>query len=290
MTDRASPATAGRDGGADVILGAVVAGTLVVIAGTIPRNLLFLANQRYLTGLPWAVPVVAAYLWLLWRWLNGAGPPRSSAAWRRDSLRARPVAMRAWVWALIAGVLGIVALVFALRAANRMVALPEQRLPEEFLRLPRVTAVVLLLAAAPIAGLVEEAAFRGYLQGPIERRFGLPLAILVSGTMFAIAHLDFTWILWPYYLAVAALYGVVTHLTRSILPAVTLHTGGNLYSNFDLLRHGRAEWQAAGPAALIWKTGADGSFWLASAACVVFAVAAFWALGRLGRVAKLSPT
>jgi len=49
----------------------------------------------------------------------------------------------------------------------------------------------------------------------------------------------------PYYVAVTALYGVVTSLTNSILPAIILHTLGNTYSNLDLLLHGRAEWQAA---------------------------------------------
>lgn len=58
------------------------------------------------------------------------------------------------------------------------------------------------------------------------------------------AHLDFTPILLPYYVAVAAIYGMVTYLTDSILPAVVLHTGGNIYSNTDLWLRGRAEWQA----------------------------------------------
>jgi len=43
------------------------------------------------------------------------------------------------------------------------------------------------------------------MQGPIERRRGLLIAILITGTMFALVHLDFTPILWPYYVAVAAL-------------------------------------------------------------------------------------
>jgi membrane protease YdiL (CAAX protease family) len=72
--------------------------------------------------------------------------------------------------------------------------------------------------------------------------------------MFAVAHLDFTLVLWPYYVAVAAIYGTVTYLTNSILPAVVLHTMGNLYSNTDLWLHGNAEWQASsGPTALIWN-------------------------------------
>ena len=109
---------------------------------------------------------------------------------------------RVWAWALTAGGLAIAALVVALRLANRLVVLPQQTLPD-LAHVPRFTVLSLLVMAAPVAGIVEEAAFRGYMQGPIERRYGLAPAILVTGTMFAVAHLDFTPALWPYYLAVA---------------------------------------------------------------------------------------
>src|SRR5690606_13282026 len=100
---------------------------------------------------------------------------------------------------------------------------------------------------------------------------GLVVAILITGTMFAVSHLDFTLVLWPYYVAVAAIYGTVTSLADSILPAVVLHTGGNIYSNLDLWLHGQAEWQAAslGAESLVWATGADTSFWIALVALVV---------------------
>ena len=174
----------------------------------------------------------------------------------------------------------------ALRIATRMVVLPQQQLPD-LSQVPRITMISLLLMAAPVAGIVEEAAFRGYMQGPIERRYGMAVAILVTGTMFAVAHLDFTLVLWPYYVAVAAIYGTVTHLTSSILPAIVLHTSGNLYSNFDLWLHGQAEWQApSGPAALIWKAGADASFWIASLALLLTAAAMVWAFFRLALAAR----
>jgi membrane protease YdiL (CAAX protease family) len=262
---------------------------LVVIVGTIPRNLIFAANLRYFASVPWAVPVTAVYLWLFWRYLAGAGPPESTAEARRTMLRANRVAGRVWAWALLAGGLGIVALVLALRLMNRMVVLPEQKLPD-LTQVPKATVLALLLMAAPVAGIIEEAAFRGYMQGPIERRYGLTVAILITGTMFAVAHLDFTPILWPYYVAVAAIYGVVTYLTDSILPAVVLHTAGNLFSNTDLWLHGKAEWQApSGPAALIWTTGADRSFWIGSLAFFLAAAAMVWAYFRLAGAARKPP-
>jgi len=271
-----------------VIVRAVLIGMLIVIAGTIPRNLIFAANLRYYASAPWAVPLTAVYLWFFWRYLNGAGPPESTSEERRTSLRANRVSGKVWVWALLAGGLCIVALVLALRVANRLVELPQQQLPD-LAQAPEVTVLSLLLMAAPVAGLVEEAAFRGYMQGPIERRYELAVAILVTGTMFAVAHLDFTLILWPYYLAVAAIYGVVTYLTKSILPAVVLHTGGNIYSNIDLWLHGQAEWQASsGPTALIWKTGADASFRISSVAVLIVAAAMVWAYFKLAHAARKS--
>lgn len=117
------------------------------------------------------------------------------------------------------------------------------------------------------------------MQGPIERRYGLPVAILITGTMFAVAHLDFTLILWPYYVAVAAIYGTVTYLTNSVLPAVVLHTGGNLYSNLDLWLHGRAEWQAGG----------DTSIGISSLALLIVSAAMLWAYFKLADAVRRGP-
>jgi membrane protease YdiL (CAAX protease family) len=266
-----------------IVARAVLIGMVVAIVGTIPRNLIFAANLRFFQSFPWAVPVTAIYLWFFWRYLHGDGPPASTSAERRRSLRANRIAGAEWVWAMVAGGLGIVALVLALRVANRMVMLPPQQLPD-LRQIPRLTVLALLLFAAPVAGVIEEAAFRGYMQGPIECRYGLPVAILITGTMFAVAHLDFTPILWPYYVAVAAIYGTVTHRTNSVLPAVVLHTAGNLYSNTDLWLHGKAEWQAPSTSAgLIWKSGGDASFWMSVCAFLIVAALTVLAFRQLER-------
>ncbi|HEV7633524.1 MAG TPA: CPBP family intramembrane glutamic endopeptidase, partial [Steroidobacteraceae bacterium] len=247
----------------------------------LPRNVLYAANLHFLNAVPWAVPVLAAYLWCYWRYLRGEGPPDSTRDLRRTRLRANRVSGRAWVWSLLAGGLGIVALVLALRLVNRLVVLPPQEVPD-LSQVPALTLWTLVLLGAPVAGLVEEAAFRGYMQGPIERRFGLTLAILITGTMFAVSHLDFTLILWPYYVAVAALYGTVTWLCNSIWPTVVLHTLGNTWSNSNLLLYGQAEWQAsADPSELVWTTGADETFVRQAVTLVVVAAATAWAYSRL---------
>lgn len=213
--------------------------------------------------------------------MGGDGPPETTREFRRQGLRANRVSRRGWAWSLVAGGLGLVALVLALRIANRLVQLPLQQMPD-LSGIPAYTVWTLFLAAAPIAGLIEEAAFRGYMQGPIERRHGLVVGILITGTIFALVHLDFTPVLWPYYIAVSAVYGTLTSLTNSVWPAVVLHTGGNVYSNIDLLLHGRADWQAsAASTRLVWETGVDLAFMQLMAALLVSIVAMLWAYKRL---------
>jgi membrane protease YdiL (CAAX protease family) len=264
------------------MLQAVIIGVAVVLAGTIPRNILYAANFRYFTAFPWAIPVMAGYLWVFWLYLNGAGPPESTSLERRASLRANRISWRAWLASLVAGGLGLVALVLALRIVNRLVTLPAQEMPDPA-GVPRSTVLALLLMGALIAGVVEEAAFRGYMQGPIEKAHGIWVAILITGTMFALVHLDFTLVLWPYYVAVAAIYGTVAYLTDSILPAIVLHTTGNVYSNLDLWLHGQAEWQA--PAG-VSKTGLDSAFGKEALAFAIVAAATLLAYWRLARVAR----
>ena len=111
-------------------------------------------------NLPWAVPLTALYIWFFWRYLQGAGPPDSTSEKRRAGLRAESLSAQVWAWALVAGGLGIVALVLALQVANRLVLLPPQTLPD-LGNVPESTVMALLLMAAPVAGIVEEAAFRG---------------------------------------------------------------------------------------------------------------------------------
>jgi membrane protease YdiL (CAAX protease family) len=270
----------------ELVLRSIGLGMLILLAGTIPRNIFYTANLRVFQIMPWAAIVTAVYLWFFWRYLRGDGPPVETREFRRRSLRARAFPARQWLWAMMTGVLGIIALVFALRIANRMVMLPVEELPD-LSQVPRATLFVLQIASAAFAGIIEESAFRGYMQKPLEEHYGLAIAILITGTMFALAHLSFTWILWPYYMAVATIYGSVAYLTKSILPAIALHTLGNLYSNFDLLLHGRTDWQT-GPAGapLIWESGTDAAFWETLALCGVVTGATVLSARKLANVAR----
>ena len=126
-----------------------------------------------------------------------------------------------------------------------------------------------------VAGITEEAAFRGYMQGPVERRYGLAPAILVNGTVFGLLHFpnhpDAVLTMLPYYLAVAAVYGGITWSCNSILPALVLHVGGDIWSLTRLWITGRPEWLLfTTPSPLVWNNGPDLAFFVSLAALVIF--------------------
>jgi membrane protease YdiL (CAAX protease family) len=272
-----------------VVVRAVLTGSLLATMGTVPWALLASANQKLWPSVPWAVPPTLLYLWLFWRYTGGAGWPRSTAEARRVNRRANELSGDVWAAALIAGTLGLVAVVLLLTVMGRLVLLPQQQ-PPDVRGVPVLTLFFLLLTSAAVAGIVEEASFRGYMQRPIELRHGPVVAILVMGMLFGLAHLthrEVTVTLLPYYMAAAAVYGALAFLTNSILPGVVLHAGGNVFLGFfDLLAQGPTGFEVPlSPAPLIWETGADAAFWVSLTFLLIVTAAAVWAFLMLASVA-----
>jgi len=272
-----------------VLVRAILVGALVTTLGTVPWALLASLNLRHLRAVPWAVPPTLLYLWLFWRYFGGAGPPRSTAEARRAARRAFSLPDEVWSAAIFAGIVGMMGIVMLQQVTSRLVRLPQQEAPD-LTGMPLPTVAAILVTGAVVAGVVEETAFRGYMQGPIERRHGPWVAVLVTGLLFAFAHFthpETTVALIPYYMAVAAVYGMLAYLTGSILPGVVLHALGDVFVGLGLVARGQSEWQLAGkPATTIWESGADASFWLTAAGLVAIAAVTVWAYAALASIAR----
>jgi membrane protease YdiL (CAAX protease family) len=270
----------------------VVAGAIVATAGLVPWSLFVTANQRLLSNVPWAILPTALFLWLFWRYLKGEGWPRATSAARHTSLRANALSADAWAMAIFAGILGFVALFPLLGLLSRLVTLPAESQPISVpAGMPFVTVFFLLVMASIVAGVVEEAAFRGYMQVPIERRHGPVVAILLSGAFFGLAHYTHhpagVFAMLPYYLAVSAIYGGLSWATNSILPGLVLHAGGDIFEMQRLWATGQPEWQLSAKAPpLVWETGVDAAFGGYAAAFIVAGSAAVWAFAALASLVR----
>jgi membrane protease YdiL (CAAX protease family) len=191
-----------------------------------------------------------------------------------------------WGIALLAGILGLVSILLLQGVMGRLVRLPAQH-DLDTSRFPAATVLLWVVMSGIVAGVVEETAFRGYLQGPIERRHGPAVAILITGALFGLAHFshpDVGATLLPYYVAVAAVYGSLAYFTDSTLPSMTLHAGGNIVSAFDLFTRGRSEWQlSTAQPKLIWQTGPDAIFIGTVLAFLVVSALTVWTFAALSR-------
>jgi membrane protease YdiL (CAAX protease family) len=207
-----------------VVVRAILGGVAIVAVGIAPWSALAAVNLQVASSFPWASIVGLAYLTLLWSWLGGRGWPTTTAEARRRYLRAHAVRGRLLVWTVISGSLFAAGLV-ALTVTGWMLAAVSASRLDEFTMLrayPWWTTVPLLLTSSVVAGVVEEAAFRGYMQVPIERRHGPVAAIGVVAVVFALAHFPSP-VAWPGFVLGAAGWGALAYLSGSILPGVVLH-------------------------------------------------------------------
>ena len=272
-----------------VLVRAVITGIAAAAAGSVPWAVLMSANAKHQAAVPWAVPIMAVYLWVYWRYVRGDWWPRSTAAARQANSRANPVPEGLWGSALLAGILGLVTLLLFQGVLSRLLVLPQQQDLDPS-RYPFMTVLLWALMGAVVAGVVEETSFRGYMQRPIEGRHGPVIAILVTGTLFGFLHFthpEMGLALLPYYMAAAAVYGVLAHLTDSTLPSIVLHTGGNLFSALSLFGGGRSEWKLSStPKPLVWESGPDAAFWANLAALLVAGAMAAWAYSALSSATR----
>lgn len=255
---------------------AVGLGIAVLLAGSLPWGVVLAPlNLRVWPEVPWALVPMAVYLWVYWRFIGGRlGPPATSEA-RRVSLRAGPVAPDKWPLAMITGLVGFGGLMLLLLTMARLMTMPESAPITTPAAMPPFTGFLLLVMASVVAGVTEEAGFRGYMQGPIERRYGVLPAIAVNGTMFGLLHFPnhpgAVVTMLPYYIAVAGVYGGLTWAADSILPALVLHAGGDVWSLTRLWLSGRPEWQLGTAPTPAGTGGVDAAFVMTAVGTVLVA-------------------
>lgn len=255
---------------------------LTALVGGVWTGLLAL-NLAASPVIPWAVVVMGALLWAVWRYLGGAWPPRATSATRRRLLRAQRVSGATLAWALTAGLLSVVALSGLWIVLFQVAELPARTLPD-YSRYPLLTVALALVMASLVNAVVEEAVFRGYLQGALEGQVGGLAAIALTALAMSPEHALTQGFVWPtlvFYFAVDVTLGATAYLTQSILPGIAIHFAGLLVF-FTLV------WPGDMIRSLMGHLDAATWLWIHSAQVVVFAALAILAFARLARVAHIT--
>jgi membrane protease YdiL (CAAX protease family) len=221
-------AASGKSWRAADLAGPIAMGLAILVVGVGSWLVLYPLNVRHAPEAPWAAGATLAFLVLFLAWLGGAGPPRRSRAWRSDSLRLRLVP-RARIVAegpAIGALLLVFAFIYIAWTVMSIAAAPPDLgdYPTTALRFSA------LIMGALISGVVEEAAFRGYMQANLER-FGPAFAIGVTSLVFTLSHgvhgPEALLVLGPGLFLASVLYGLLAYKTGSILPGAVIHVAGD---------------------------------------------------------------
>lgn len=216
----------------------ILLGSAILVVGVLPWLILAPINARVRPDLPWAALLMAAFLVLYVAWLNGAGWPRAWRERRHYSLRLWRPTQSTWTRAGLGPTATFVGLLAVLTVLWILVAGLDQ--PPDLAADPTTSyRISILIMGATVSGVVEEVAFRGYMQTGLER-FGAGTAIVVTSVVFVLFHgvhgRQTLLLLAPGYFLASVLYGMLAYHTGSIVPGAIVHVFGDMaFTFFGLL-------------------------------------------------------
>lgn len=207
-----------------VSLRAIITGVLIALipANVWPPLLLSL-------GVPLAATIEVVFLGLYVWWASGGGPPERTRPARGVAFRRGALSPAQCFWGVIAAFSFAATVHAAIVLLFRFVPFPVEafRHGYNFSFIPSLPLRwIAVVVSATSAGICEETGFRGYMQQPIERRHGAPIAILVSSFFFMLLHLTKAWAMVgmvPIVFGAGVLLGLLAWSSGSLIPGMIGH-------------------------------------------------------------------
>lgn len=176
---------------------------------------------------PWSIAVMGGVLWLYWKYFSGSWWPKATAEARKIDFRAVKLSPAVWKWGLVGAFLFVVVYQSAAVLTLRILEFPAEASADYGLdALPAWEAWITIIMASLVAGICEETGFRGYMQGPLEERYGPVVGITIVSVVFTVFHLNQAWAQ-PVLLQIfglSALFGILAYASGSIIPSIVAHT------------------------------------------------------------------
>jgi membrane protease YdiL (CAAX protease family) len=263
-----------------VTLRPVFAGLLIAMVAANMWPLLLLN-----LGVSAAAIVEVIFLTLYVWWAAGGGPPRRWQMARAAAFRRKTLSLAQWAWGVVAAFFFAVMIHASLVLLFRFVPFPttEFRHGYDFSFIPTLHLRWLAVIISAIsAGICEETGFRGYMQQPIELRYGAPVAIAISSILFLAVHLTKSWALIgmiPIVFGAGILLGLLARSSKSLIPGMIGHTMMDV-GLFAYWWTGVAGTFSARP---ISESGVDGPFVVACAALTISFSIVLLAISKLRR-------
>jgi membrane protease YdiL (CAAX protease family) len=205
-----------------VVIRAIVTGLLVAEVGIMT----WMASLMLIPGI-WPLVVMVGALCAFCVYFAGRGWPVATRKVRRARFRALRLPRAVWAWGLSAAMLFVVVTQSSFVLTFRLVEFPAERFDQGLGLddIPPWIAWMFIVMSSLVAGICEEVGFRGYMQVPLEKRYGPRVAIAITSLVFMIFHLNQAWAppVLLHLFALSALGGILAYAAGSLIPIIVAH-------------------------------------------------------------------
>jgi len=212
-----------------IAIRAIVTGLLVAEIGIIT----WMASLMLIPGI-WPLVIMSGVLWAFCAYFCGSWWPKATAEIRRERFRALKLPRAVWTWGLAAAMLFVVVSQSSVVLTFRIIEFPAELFNQGlgFDDIPLWIAWMFIVMSALVAGICEEIGFRGYMQVPLEKRYGPGMAIAITSLIFTVLHLNQAWApaLLVHLLALGALFGILAYAAGSLIPSIVAHVVVDVFS------------------------------------------------------------
>jgi len=182
----------------------------------------------------WSIVAMAVVLLLYWKYFSGSWWPKATTSFRRDHFRAQRLTTTVWVWSIVATVLFVVVVQSGFVLTFRLIDYPHDTLNStfDFAAMPFWAAWLSIIMISLVAGICEEVGFRGYMQLPLEKRYGPKVAVVIVSLVFLVSHLNQAYaapILFHIF-AISLMLGVLAYSTDSLIPGIIGHAVMDIFN------------------------------------------------------------
>ncbi len=177
---------------------------------------------------PWSVVPMGAILIIYWMYFSGRWNPSNTQVFRRFCMRQIKLKKPVWIWGLLAAFF-----IFILWHAGLILTFRIYEFQPEIFKtasfandFPAWMAWPTILMASLVAGICEEIGYRGYMQAPLDRKYGPVAGISITSLVFVVIHLHQAWAsgaVLVQLFVISFMIGVLAYSTKSLLPGIIAH-------------------------------------------------------------------
>ena len=213
-----------------VVVQAVVCGYLVFAIAGIAAWIAVLV----FIPVPWSMVIMWVVLLVYLKYFSGSGWPKSTSEARAENFRTTKLSGSTWLWSLFTALIIVVVIESSLMVTFRIVAFPADAwdLGIDYKVFPLWQVWLYIILMASVAGITEEVGFRGYMQVPLEKRYGPVKGVILVAIFFMVFHLNQAWA--PFVLlhlfAFGTLWGILAYTSGSLIPGMISHIIADIFS------------------------------------------------------------